>query len=391
MIVPNNKCTGCGSCAAACPFRCIEMQSDREGFRQPVIDMVKCVDCHRCEAACPLINKRPENEMPAAYAVKNRDDSIRAGSSSGGVFSALAHRIIADGGAVCAAVYDEDFSVVHRIAYSMEELDRFRGAKYVQSIAEHCFPEIRELLKSGRQILFVGTPCQCAGLHAYLGNTSPNLVLVDMICHGVPSPAVWKSYLAERRRMDADGDALCEINLRDKHTGWSKYAYSVLMRYGNGSAYMVPQGEDWYMRGFTGNLFLRRSCEDCGFKGIHRCTDFTLGDYWGIWDAYPKFDDNKGISLVWIHSGLGRKLWSRICGELDYIPTSIGESIRENTSAVQSAVPHLNRAVFFAGMERGENVISLIQACLNPPATQGSPIRTIVSKIRRRISTFMKR
>lgn len=382
MIIHTNQCTGCGSCAVSCPVHCIEMQSDREGFRQPVVDQKKCIDCSRCEAACPLISRRPVNDYPEAFAVKSKDNAVRTKSSSGGVFSALAQQILSDGGVVCAASYGKDFSVIHKIVYSMEELDTLRGAKYAQSVAEDCFPKILKLLKRERQVLFVGTPCQCAGLHAFLGRTYANLVLVDMVCHGVPSPAVWQRYLAERSQIDAGGSAVCAVNQRSKRTGWSRYSYSVCLTYENGAQYCVPQGQDWYMRGFTGNLFLCRSCEECSFKGVQRCSDLTLGDYWGIWDTHPQFDDNKGVSLVWIHSDTGRELWNQIRRELDYIPTSVEESIRENASAVNSAIAHERRQIFFDELARGTSVIPLVEACLTPPAKKNSLISRVLAKFK---------
>ena len=171
------------------------------------------------------------------------------------MFTALAKQVIQKGGVVCAAVYNDQFEVEHRIADTVEELAPMRGAKYSQSHAGHLFRQLKELLESGKPVMFTGTPCQCAGLKAYLGKEYEQLLLVDMVCHGVPSPSVWKAYVRCRRELDANGAELSSINLRDKSTGWSRYAYSVKFQYADGSAYCIPQSRDPYMRGFVGDLF----------------------------------------------------------------------------------------------------------------------------------------
>ena len=246
------------------------MTQDAEGLLYPQIDASRCVGCQKCEKVCPVLRPLEVAQSTQAYATRNDDEQIRQKSSSGGVFTALAKTVIEKGGAVCAAAYDENFAVTHRIAHGQEELAFMRGAKYVQSHAGHLFRQLKELLDGGTPVLFVGTPCQCAGLKAYLGQEYEQLLLVDMICHGVPAPVVWDNYVNYRNQRDANGSDLVAVDQRDKSTGWSHYAYSVTFRYANGKAYSVPQGEDPYMRGFVQNLYLRPSCSGCSFKGIGR-------------------------------------------------------------------------------------------------------------------------
>lgn len=376
------NCSGCGSCAAACPQNCIAMEADAEGFRYPVIDSAKCVHCGACERACPMINQLPLFGEPAALAAQNTDDSVRLPSSSGGVFSALAADVFARGGRVCAAVYDSDFSVCHVITDSADRLSEMRGAKYAQSRAEHCFPEIRDLLCKGIPVLFVGTPCQTAGLRAYLGRDHENLLLVDMVCHGVPSPKVWKQYLKERNFVDAPGSALRSVNLRSKSTGWSRYGYSVEMKYTDGTSRSVPQGQDVFMRGFVSNLYLCPSCAACGFKGVKRCSDLTLGDYWGIWDQYPEFDDNKGTSLLLMHTEKAHKVWNRISGDFRSMNVTVQEAIAQNPSAVRASAPHPNREMFFRGIEAGEPIQQWIGRCLEP--RKENVLQRLIRKLSRR-------
>lgn len=365
MLLDSSQCVGCGSCAAVCPQQCIQMTSDDEGFRHPEIDKNRCVSCRRCEQACPLLIDTTEHTGTIAYAAKSREDFVRAESSSGGVFTALAELVLKKGGCVCAARYDTEFNVVHDFAYSFSEVPSFRGAKYAQSSAEHCFQEIKSLLQEGRIVLFVGTPCQTAGLSAFLRKDAPNLILVDMICHGVPSPKVWQRYLQMRRKTDARNEHIQSINLRSKTSGWSRYAYSVDIEYQDGSHYCVPQGQDPFMRGFVQNLYLRQSCSHCFFKGCRRRSDLTLGDFWGIWDQHPAFDDNRGISLLLTHSDKGKAAWAEIRDGFDCIPVTLEDAFRQNPSALLASPAHGKREEFFARLDQTEDAGRLIEDCLS--------------------------
>lgn len=366
MLPKKDLCSGCGACAAACPKNCIEMKSDGEGFRYPEIDRARCVSCGKCESVCPVIAPLPVSQHTAALAAQNQEAEIRRQSSSGGVFSALADWALAKGGLVCAAVYGEDHSVVHTFAETSAEIGAMRGAKYAQSRAEQCFPEIQAALKQGRRVLFVGTPCQTAALRRYLGKDYGELLLVDMVCHGVPSPKVWQRYLTERLAADAPEGRFAHINLRSKKTGWSRYAYSVDVRYENGAEYQLPQGQDWFMRGFVANLYLRPSCAQCGFKGVERCSDLTLGDCWGIWDIAPEFDDDKGTSLLLIHSEKGQRVWAEIAPRFAVYPLTEAQAVEKNPSAVCSSVPHPNRERFFEKLPGKKPVSVLIRQCIEP-------------------------
>lgn len=364
MLPEMAQCSGCGGCGAVCPQNCISMAADREGFRYPVIDEAKCIRCRLCEKVCPVLSVPQVSQHVAALAAQNADEAVRRGSSSGGVFSALAEDVIARGGSVCAATYDEHFEVRHVLIDSPESIAALRGAKYAQSQAEHCFPKIRERLASGQWVLFVGTPCQCAGLKAYLGREYEKLLVVDMVCHGVPSPRVWSQYLREQAQFAES--KLKSVDLRSKTTGWSRYAYSVKMDFENGPAYSVLQGQDLFMQGFVQNLYLRPSCADCSFKGTSRCGDLTLGDYWGIWDQYPEFDDNKGTSLLLIQSEKGRAIWQRISGRFRVLDVAVQDAIAQNPSAVNSSAPHPRRAEFFRELETA-SVKQSIQCALALP------------------------
>lgn len=382
MRLPNRDlCTGCGGCAAACPKGCIRMEADAEGFLYPRVDQSQCVDCKKCEQTCAVLHKPAVGESVQAWATRNTDSDVRRESSSGGVFTALAKCVIGDGGAVCAAVYTEDWTVVHKIAFTVEALAAMRGAKYVQSHAGHLFARLKSLLTEGKPVMFVGTPCQCAGLKAYLGQDYERLILVDMVCHGVPAPSVWKAYVRRRRELDANGAELMSVNLRDKSTGWSRYAYSVKFQYANGSAYCVPQGQDPYMRGFVGDLYLRPSCSACSFKGISRCSDLTLGDCWGIWDTHPEFDDDQGVSALLIHSKKGQMLWSDISTQFHSMQLTEEDVTNYNSSAIHSSAPHPRRVVFFDRLSSGEPIDELISNVLLENAPKKGVFKRILDRL----------
>lgn len=366
MLPQKNNCTGCGNCAAVCPQNCITMVTDSEGFRCPVIDLQKCIKCRKCEKTCSVLNVPSTSNEETAVAAQNNNEQIRQQSSSGGVFFPLAVDVISAGGKVCAAVYDSDFSVRHVIVENLEDLAPMHGAKYSQSRSEHCFGPIKEYLNRNIPVMFVGTPCQCAGLRSFLGKDYGNLLLVDMICHGVPSPTVLRDYLQERRSKDAPDSNISAVNMRSKVSGWSRYAYSVEIVYSNGKHYIAKQGENAFLRGFTSNLFLRPSCSNCSFKGISRCSDLTLGDYWGVWEQHPDFDDNKGTSLLLIHSERGLAAWAKISEQFCWRNIPVQEAIQYNPSVTNSSMPHPAREMFFTGRYKQKSVENWIWKCILP-------------------------
>lgn len=383
MLAEKDICTGCGACAAGCPLNCIEMQADREGFRYAIIDGERCISCGKCENVCPVLHKIPAQAEPQAFGAKHRDDSTRSRSSSGGVFPALASFVLENGGAVCGAAYAEDFSVEHQIIEDAKEIIKLQGAKYAQSRTEHLFPMLRNILETGRCLLFAGTPCQTAGLKAYLRIDYENLILVDMICHGVPSPKAWGMYLKHRIQEDANGAEICYVNQRDKVSGWSNYRYSLRIDYQNGKTYSVRQGEDMFMLGFVNNLYLRPSCAQCQFKGFSRCADITLGDYWGVWNQHPQVDDDKGVSLVLVNTKKGAECWSNIQDDMNAFSVDLQTALAQNPSAYNGSAPHINRKAFFDRMDRFDFPVLVSELLFGVPKKQ--------SFLRKLLRTLMKR
>lgn len=339
-----STCTGCHACVAICPEKCIDMKDRGEGFLFPAINMEKCIHCNRCEKVCHVLHMPNRNQHTQAFALKSKDDAEREQSTSGGVFPLLARTILDAGGIIYGAAYDNDFSVRHIAVEDSENLPFLQRVKYVQSTVGRIFSEVEDQLKAGRQVLFSGTPCQCAGLRAFLGKEYENLMLVDLICHGVPSPKVWQTYIDYRAGKENGGKRPVKINMRSKTSGWSRY--STEFDYGNGRITRIQNSQDPYIRAFIGNICLRDSCSECLVKGVERCTDLTLGDYWGIWNQHPEFNDEKGTSIVFTHSEKGKNALKRLKEQTEWFEIDTEDGYRENVSMVLSSQPHQKRKEF---------------------------------------------
>lgn len=332
QITDKTMCSGCHSCYNACPQNCITMIRDEEGFLYPKVDETRCVDCNLCKKACQAIYPIQSSSQPIAYAAYNKDAQIREKSSSGGVFTLLAEYIIQQGGTVFGAAFDENFAVKHIGVDTIENLDCLRGSKYLQSRIGDTFVQAEALLQQGKPVLFTGTPCQIDGLLHYLKKPYPTLYTQDLICHGVPSPDVWMRYVEYRETM-ASSKAL-RIFFRHKRYGWKKY--SVLFEFANETEYQKNPSEDLFMQGFLANLYLRPSCYHCSSKTIHRNSDITLADFWGIENIVPELFDDKGTSLVLVHTTKGKELLDAIQKEMVCKKVDATEALQYNPSASQS-------------------------------------------------------
>ena len=343
-LADKNQCTGCTACANICPKSCIEMKEDDEGFSYPVIDNSRCISCLACERVCPILNNHThKDEETKAYAALSKNDETRLESSSGGIFSELAKLILQSNGIVYGAKYDDDFKVIHTGIEDIESLKELRGAKYSQSDLSTIFQTVKKQLNNGRQVLFSGTPCQIGGLKAFLKKDYDNLYCIDFVCHGVPSPLVWKKYIEYRSQVDADNQVPEYINLRNKESGWSHYSYQVEFAYSKSNHYLCQNDKDLYMSLFVNNYILRRSCSNCYYKGYSRESDITLGDFWGIWDILPSMDDNKGTSVVFTHSNKGEKLLNSAAIHLQSNPVTLDQATMMNPSLLKSSLPKENR------------------------------------------------
>jgi len=224
QLKEKKDCCGCFACATICPQHCITMDEDHEGFRYPIIDKDSCTDCGLCSKVCPVINRYTKTEFETkVFACQNKNEQIRLESSSGGIFSLLAENTIQKKGVVFGARFDDDFFVIHDFTETIEGLEAFRGSKYVQSFIGDNYKKAEQFLIQGREVLFTGTSCQIAGIKHYLRKEYNNLLTVDIVCHGVPSPKVFKLYLEELNSQQ-DGK-LEKILFRDKTDGWKKFSF----------------------------------------------------------------------------------------------------------------------------------------------------------------------
>lgn len=339
-------CTGCSACANACPEQCIQMAADAEGFLRPKIDSSQCVVCGTCQNVCPVLHPKAHSHETVAYAAVHKDDAIRLESTSGGVFSLLCQWVFDHGGIVFGAAYADDFSVAHGCVEKASDLSKLRTAKYAQSAIGDSYRQTKTFLEQGRYVLFSGTPCQIGGLRTFLGKDYGRLLTVDLICHGVPSPAVWEHYIQYRGEQDAQGERPTSINLRSKESGWA--GYSIRFDYAGGQTYRMPNSQDPYLRCFVKDLCLRPSCYACSFKGIDRCSDFTLGDYWGVWSQLPELDDNQGTSIVLLHSEKAKRIWPELLPGMKAVQVDADQCFSENPSALSSATEPDDRQMFLS-------------------------------------------
>lgn len=342
-------CTGCGACAAACPTHSIQLIPNREGFSYPVIDSAACLRCGKCEGACPVLQDRKPDAATQviAYAAYCKESSTRGKSSSGGIFSVLAEQIIKAGGVVCGAAWTPDLTVEHILISRLDELDRLRGSKYIQSSTWNCFPEIEKILRTGKKVLYSGTPCQVAALLSFLGRSWENLITVDLICHGTPSGLVWKKHLNDlEKRFGAE---VCSACFRDKTSGWRNYSLSFACR--NGKETKEPFRENDYMTAFLKNWSLRYSCYQCMFKGFRRVSDLTLGDLWGIEHILPEWDDDLGVSLIFVQSESGKRLLADVTDYMVMQEVDPELAVKRNSMVQQSVRLPAVREYFFRNLE----------------------------------------
>lgn len=371
-ITQKENCCGCSACAQRCPKQCITMQADDEGFLYPIIDTNLCIDCGLCEKVCPIINKN-EPRMPLkVYAAINKNEEIRMQSSSGGIFTLLAEKTIKEGGVVFGVKFDKNWQAVFDYTETIEGIAPFRGSKYVQATVGNAYKQAESFLKNGRKVLFSGTPCQIAGLKKFLRKEYENLLTVDIICHGVPSPKVWDIYLKETcskllknmpneeysvgSAKDRDYKSCIEaISFRSKITGWQNFSFLLKLKFSTNDkkksvVFSEEVGKNNYMRIMISHLSLRPSCHYCHCKSGKSHSDITIGDFWGIDKYNSQIDDDKGISAVLVNTEKGL---STNIGENATIQEQTFKQITTNVTTYQNSSDiHPKRKHFFKHIEK---------------------------------------
>ena len=373
MISLDDKknCCGCGACVQTCPKKCIVMKEDEEGFLYPQIDLASCINCELCEKVCPIIQVKTNktigtNNDPNVYVAYCKDECVRMDSSSGGLFSAIANPILDAEGVVFGAALDDENTVQHVAICEKLDLEKLRGSKYVQSNTLQTFSEVKKYLTAGKVVLYTGTACQIAGLKSFLRKDYENLYTIDVLCHGVPSPKLWNRYLDEQKK--SHGADVRRTFFRHKKYGWKTYAVS--LEFTNDTAYVSIFNKDAYMQMFLQNICLRPSCHSCQFKNIHRPSDITLGDCWGIEKYMPDMDDNKGTSVVLVHTKKGQELLDSISDKLVIRNAELDQALPPTSDSRKSVVPHKNRKQFFDRLNQGASINELLRLSKSPFAVR---------------------
>ncbi len=344
------QCTGCASCFNTCPTGAITMKQDVEGFLAPRVDSSKCRECALCERSCPIMNPPRLDRVvdPIVYACWNNDEEIRRASSSGGMFSVYASKILDEGGVVFGAAYDDSMKVVFSKAESKEDLTKLRTSKYVQAEVGTIYRDVKAELQSGRPVLFVGTSCQVGGLYGFLGKDYENLVTCDLICYGAPSPTLydkWLKFLEKRL-----GGKIVSLNMRGKQDKCSHLVVVVVDSRPN-EPFVFWWEKDalvgYVSRMFVKSICLRKSCACCSFAKFPRIGDITLGDFWGIGSEVPfERSVEEGVSLNLINSEKGARLVELCQKDAEYFERSLDEAQKGNPRLFSSTRPHPKRDVF---------------------------------------------
>lgn len=347
-VADKKHCAGCTACAEICPKNCIQMKPDEEGFLYPHVEENQCIKCSACDTVCPIQNPVIEKEKPQkAYLVQHRDETVRLDSSAGGAFTAIATVILQKGGVVFGAAYDENFYVRHSYVETVDDLKKFRNSKYVQSELGDSFRVVRDFLQKGRWVCFSGTPCQIEGLSKFLRKPYEKLILVDVVCHGIPSPLVWNKYLEYQKQFFPKPD---NIRFRDKFYGY-KYSTMSIIQDGK-NVYHAGSQLDPMLRSFFTDTCDRPSCYECLFKKRYRVSDFTIWDCFSVYDFDKKLDDDKGTTRVLCHTQKAWNLMSEVMEIADCKEVPADKLVTGVKEMFESVPMSPKRTVFMSDAER---------------------------------------
>lgn len=354
-------CSGCTSCASSCSKHAITMRLNSEGFWYPSINQKLCVNCGLCSKVCPSLGEFQKHVPKTVYLSWIKDTETRLNSSSGGIFSAIAKKVLSKDGVVCGAAYDEHMNVHHTIIDSIDDLPKLMGSKYVQSTIGDVFSKIKKFLQENRFVYFVGTPCQVQGLKSYLRKQYPNLVTSDLICHGNPSGELFKA----------------QIKCLEKKNNYKvkDFKFRSKDRFGQGCDIKVITDKDKafyynaellpYFNGFWKNLTLRESCYNCNFSSIERVGDITLGDYWLVKKVFPGTKTSKGCSLIFVNSDIGNQVVNEISSDI-FLRQSSLEQAMLGQGQLKKPVPRPKARDLFNSYENFEQLSNgLLATSLN--------------------------
>lgn len=357
-------CCGCTACASICPENCIEMTTDKEGFKYPAVNTDLCINCDLCKKVCPVINHsiKAEQRPIDSLIVRHRDEKIVRTSSSGGSVTAFCEEIIKDNGVVFGCAFSDNFDVIHKSAETLDEIDAFRGSKYVQSDLGDTYKKVKSQLENSRKLLFIGTPCQVDGLISYLRKPYENLFTIDFVCHGVPSPLVWEKYRESMTKKYKS--EIVYANFREKTYGY--HSANLALKYANGKKSAENTKTDYLMKSFFDDICSRPSCYDCKFKTAKRSSDLTVFDCWNISRYEPELtDDDKGLTAVFVQSEKGKQLLEKV--KDNFICYNADTELLLKTDgymAIKSVSPHPKRTQYFDMLNKGESLDKVVNTLI---------------------------
>lgn len=342
-ILGTKTCTGCMLCAEKCPKGAVSIVQ-KEGYYHPAVDKDKCVECGLCNNVCPVNAPKKSIEPKKIYALRTKDDEMLMAASSGGAVGLLAQRFFEMGGVVSGVVYDENMKPVHKIVRNEKEYAAISGSKYVQSSMNNIYKELSAELEKGIPVLATGTPCQISAIKKYFDGKYDNLYTCDLICHGVQSPVVFESYIAQ---LEGEyGKKVIDFKFRDKTKGWKKSNVKVIFE--DKSEIIMTRDKCEYFRYFD---YLRKSCHNCHFRGFNNYSDLTVGDYWGIESLTDKFNDDKGVSIMLIHTDKGIELADKIGSYADMCESNLEHALKTHKKLKKSVPMPKFRNKFFDILE----------------------------------------
>lgn len=329
LFEQKDKCCACSACLNICPKQAIIMKSDGDGYAFPVINNDLCIECELCNKVCAFQNVPVSDDEPiASYVAINKNKSLLSNSASGGILGALASIIFEKKGVVFGCAYNEYIEPEHICVDNQSDIKKIQGSKYVQSNVKSSYSEAKEYLKSGKYVLFTGTPCQIAGLKSYLGKDYDNLITADLICHGVPSAEFFKGYvnhLEEKLRCK-----ILDLKFRDKSKGWGLLGKVIYKKNGNiHEEFLSPISSYYYAYFLKGDIY-RENCYECKYACANREGDFTMGDYWGIEKSHPEIETKNGVSVLLINSNEGMNLLDELTKYLDLTLTTLEQARAQN-------------------------------------------------------------
>lgn len=343
-IKAEKDCCGCEACTNICPKQCISMQL-KDGFYYPNINENNCIDCHLCEKVCPITHHNEMNNNKRGIAGYIKDDQVRFNSTSGGVSFLLCKQVIEEGGTAYGVSFDAEYNSVFSKANNINDLEKFQGSKYPQSRVGNIYKSVKEDLLDGKKVIFVGTPCQVYGLNNYLGKKYDNAIMIDLICHGVPSPAVWHEYLKNL----FPTEKIRKIIFKHKEFGWKKWHVRIETDKG---IYSKERGNDPYMSSYLCGYNVRPSCFQCMFKGNNRVSDITIADGWGIPEADKELNDGKGLSSLIINTEKGERLFCEIKEDFIYKEFNLEDLLQGNVAYTDKISSNIFRKQYLKNMQK---------------------------------------